>query len=146
MTKYQEFLDKINIIPEDLFNEIVDSLPDFDIEDTNLDNLYDFGSSDEIAAEIISTILNNWSYVTCEDINFEKRIFDLCDVESKEDLEEIKKHFSKWTISNYDECLEDIEKMEEENKYSEKRDELLDYIRNNTTIEELEEFVKTKTL
>ena len=63
-------------------------------------------SQDEIASEIIATILLNWSQVTCECVNFEKKTFDLVDVESLKDLREINATFSKWTITNYDECKE----------------------------------------
>jgi hypothetical protein len=140
MTKYQEFLNKANIISEDLFNDIINSLPDFDMEDTEMDNLFDYNSQDEIAAEIIATILQNWNYVTCENVDFERRTFDVCDVDSREDLEEIKSTFSNWTITNYDECLEEIKEIEEDQAKDEKREGLLNYIRNHASIEDLENF------
>ena len=33
MTKYEQFLDKAGVISEESFDEIIDSLPDFDIDD-----------------------------------------------------------------------------------------------------------------
>jgi hypothetical protein len=140
MTKYQEFLNKANIISEDLFNDIIKTLPDFDMEDAEMDNLFDYSSQDEIAAEIIATILQNWNYVTCENVDFERRTFDVCDVDSREDLEEIKSTFSNWTITNYDECLEEIKEIEEDQAKDEKREGLLNYIRNHASIEDLENF------
>ena len=140
MTKYQEFLNKANIISEDLFNDIIKTLPDFDMEDAEMDNLFDYNSQDEIAAEIIATILQNWNYVTCENVDFERRTFDVCDVDSREDLEEIKSTFSDWTITNYDECLEEIKEIEEDQAKDEKREGLLNYIRNHASIEDLENF------
>ena len=140
MTKYQEFLNKANIISEDLFNDIIKTLPDFDMEDAEMDNLFDYNSQDEIAAEIIATILQKWNYATCENVNFERRIFDVCDVDSREDLEEIKSTFSDWTITNYDECLEEIKEIEESQAKDEKREGLLNYIRNHASIEDLENF------
>lgn len=140
MTKYQEFLNKANIISEDLFNDIIKTLPDFDMEDAEMDNLFDYNSQDEIAAEIIATILQKWNYATCENVNFERRIFDVCDVDSREDLEEIKSTFSDWTITNYDECLEEIKEIEEDQAKDEKREGLLNYIRNHASIEDLENF------
>jgi hypothetical protein len=140
MTKYQEFLNKANIISEDLFNDIIKTLPDFNMEDAEMDNLFDYNSQDEIAAEIIATILQNWNYVTCENVDFERRTFDVCDVDSREDLEEIKSTFSNWTITNYDECLEEIKEIEEDQAKDEKREGLLNYIRNHASIEDLENF------
>ena len=140
MTKYQEFLNKANIISEDLFNDIIKTLPDFDMEDAEMDNLFDYNSQDEIAAEIIATILQNWNYVTCENVDFERRTFDVCDVDSRKDLEEIKSTFSNWTITDYDECLEEIKEIEEDQAKDEKREGLLNYIRNHASIEDLENF------
>lgn len=140
MTKYQEFLNKANIISEDLFNDIIKTLPDFNMEDAEMDNLFDYNSQDEIAAEIIATILQKWNYVTCENVDFERKIFDVCDVDSREDLEEIKSTFSDWTITNYDECLEEIKEIEEDQAKDEKREGLLNYIRNHASIEDLENF------
>ena len=140
MTKYQEFLNKANIISEDLFNDIIKTLPDFDMEDAEVDNLFDYNSQDEIASEIIATILQKWNYATCENVDFERRIFDVCDVDSREDLEEIKSTFSDWTITNYDECLEEIKEIEESRAKDEKREGLLNYIRNHASIEDLENF------
>ena len=140
MTKYQEFLNKANIISEDLFNDIIKTLPDFNMEDAEMDNLFDYNSQDEIASEIIATILQKWNYATCENVNFERRIFDVCDVDSREDLEEIKSTFSDWTITNYDECLEEIKEIEESRAKDEKREGLLNYIRNHASIEDLENF------
>jgi hypothetical protein len=140
MTKYQEFLNKANIISEDLFNDIIKTLPDFDMEDAEMDNLLDYNSQDEIASEIIATILQKWNYATCENVDFERRIFDVCDVDSREDLEEIKSTFSNWTITNYDECLEEIKEIEEDQAKDEKREGLLNYIRNHASIEDLENF------
>lgn len=143
MTKYQEFLNKANIISEDSFNDIIETLPDFNMEDAEMDNLFDYNSQDEIAAEIIATILQRWNYTTCEEVDFDKKTFEIVDVESEKDLEEIKNTFSKWSISNYDECLEEIKEIEEDQAKDEKREGLLNYIRNHASVEELEEFVNS---
>ena len=140
MTKYQEFLDKANIISEDLFDDIINSLPDFDMEDAEMDNLFDYNSQDEIAAEIIATILQRWNYVTCEEVDFNRKTFEIVDVESEKDLEEIKNTFSKWSISNYNECLEEIKEIEANNAKDEKREKLISFIRNYASVEELEKF------
>ena len=143
MTKYQEFLNKANIISEDLFNDIIKTLPDFDMEDTEMDNLFDYNSQDEIAAEIIATILQRWNYTTCEEVDFDRKTFEIVDVESEKDLEEIKNTFSKWSISNYDECLEEIREIEANNAKDEKIEKLISFIRNHASVEELEKFVNS---
>ena len=139
MTKYQEFLNGINVIPEDLFYEIVDSLPEYDSDKADFLNVYNYDSQDEIAAEIIATILLNWSQVTCECVNFEKKTFNLVDVESLKDLREINATFSKWTITNYDECKETL-LCEETNK--EKDVFIHNYDFSNVPLEDLKKFLE----
>jgi hypothetical protein len=139
MTKYQEFLNKAHVISEELFYEIVDSLPEYDNEKTSFEDLYEFDSQDEIASEIIATILLNWPWVTCENVNFESKSFDLVDVQSLKDLEEIKETFSKWTINNYDQCKESCIVIENE---EEKADFIRNYDFSNVPLEELKEFLK----
>jgi hypothetical protein len=139
MTKYQEFLNGINVIPEDLFYEVLDSLPEYDSDKIDFLNIYDYTSQDEIAAEIIATILYNWPSVTCECVNFEKKTFDLVDVESLKDLREINATFSKWTITNYDEYKE-ILLGEETNK--EKDVFIHNYDFSNVPLEDLKKFLE----
>ena len=139
MTKYQEFLNGINVIPEDLFYEVLDSLPEYDSDKVNFLNIYDYNSQDEIAAEIIATILYNWNQVTCECVNIKKKTFDLVDVESLKDLREINATFSKWTITNYDECKE-ILLGEETNK--EKDVFIHNYDFSNVPLKDLKKFLE----
>jgi hypothetical protein len=139
MTKYQEFLNTAGIISEDLFNEIVNSLPEYDTNKVDFSNIYMLDSQDEIASEIIATILLNWSCVTCENVDFERRTFDLVDVESLKDLKEINVAFSKWAITNYDECKEEC-LCEETNK--EKDVFIHNYDFSNVPLEDLKEFLK----
>ena len=139
MTKYQEFLNGINVIPEDLFYEVLDSLPEYDSDKIDFLNIYDYNSQDEIAAEIIATILYNWPSVTCECVNFEKKTFNLVDVESLKDLREINATFSKWTITNYDEYKE-VLLSEETNK--EKDVFIHNYDFSNVPLEDLKKFLE----
>jgi hypothetical protein len=139
MTKYQEFLNGINVIPEDLFYEVLDSLPEYDSDKIDFLNIYDYTSQDEIAAEIIATILYNWPSVTCDCVNFEKKTFDLVDVESLKDLNEINTTFSKWTITNYNKCKEEF-LLEEKEK---ERDAFIyNYDFSNVPLEDLKKFLK----
>ena len=144
MTKYQEFLNSARIIPEDLFNEIVNSLPNIDITDIDFSDLYELGSCDEISEYIINYKLNDWNYCYSENTNFENKTFELNDVELLEDLEEIKNFFNKWTITNYDELKETIIESEEESKKLDKIDELTQEIRRKCdNIDKLEKFVNS---
>lgn len=115
MTKYEQFLDKAGVISEESFNEIIDSLPDFDIDDADFSNLYDFSSKNEILESIFSVILNQWNYVYVDNLDFDSKTVELDDVETIEDLEEIKNTLSKWTISNYEDLKESINEKNEEN-------------------------------
>lgn len=139
MTKYQEFLNNAGIISEDLFNEIINSLPEYDTNKADFSNLFMLDSQDEIASEIIATILYNWPCFTCENVDFEKRTFDLVDGSNLEDLEEIKKAFSKWTITNYEECKKwFLDEKEDE----EKIEFLNNYDFSNVPLKDLKEFLK----
>ena len=125
MTKYEQFLDKAGVISEESFDEIIDSLPDFDIDDADFSNLYDFSSKNEILESIFSVILNQWNYVYVDNLDFDSKTVELDDVETIEDLEEIKNTLSKWTISNY----EDLKKsINEENKENDEKSLLISLI------------------
>ena len=139
MTKYQEFLDGINVIPENLFYEILDSLPEYDSNRVDFFNVCDFDSQDEIAAEIIASILLKWNQVTCDCVNFEEKTFNLVDVESLKDLNEINATFSEWTITNYNKCKEEF-LLEEKEK--EKDIFIYNYDFSNVPLEDLKKFLK----
>lgn len=146
MTKYQEFLNGARIIPEDLFNDIINSLPNVEISHLNFEDLYDLQSQDTISEFIISDILYKWNFAYAENANFENKTFELNDVEFLEDLEEIKNTFSKWTISNYDELKEAIIEDNEEHEINDRIDKLVQEVRskcfdNTGYISELEKFV-----
>ena len=115
MTKYKQFLESIGVISEELFNDIINSLPEVDILPIELD-IYSFDSMDEISQRIIDFILSDWNYVYSDSVNFENKTFEINDVESLKDLEEIKKTFDKWTITNYEDTKAYLEDEEERNK------------------------------
>ena len=108
MTKYQQFLNKLHIIPEDLFNDIIKSLPEVNIDDVEFE-VFDADSLNYVANSIISSILYNWNYVFPDCVDVENKTMELCDVESLKDLEEIKNTFTKWTIINYDELVKELQ-------------------------------------
>lgn len=140
-SKYEQFLDSCNIIPECNFNEIIESLPEVDLDKVYFDSLYDLDVEDDIAKVIIDAILSNWQYAYCETADFENRTFELSDIESLEDLEEIKDYFcenSEWHIENYEDLKEELE---QENKNINKQ-KLLDIISSNATLSDLEKIIK----
>jgi hypothetical protein len=140
MITYEEFLEKANIIPEDLFNDIVRTLPDVEVEDVSFNDIYEFDSQDEIASTIIAAILEKWDWATCSEVNFEKRTFCLDDVQSEKDLKEIVETFTNWTITNYEDVLEWCKENEKNEKEEEEREKILMHLRHNATIEQLREF------
>ena len=139
MTKYQEFLESARVIPEDLFDEVVNCLPECDLTKIAFDEMYDLDSQDEIAEMIINFILSDWNYVTSEEVNFEQKTFQLTDVECYKDLEEIVKLFSEWTITNYDE----IKEWSLEQEKNKEKDILIhNYDFSNIPLEDIKEFLK----
>jgi hypothetical protein len=143
MITYKEFLEKANIISEELFNDIIRTLPDVDIEEVNFLDIYELDSQDEIASELIATILNKWDCATCSDVNFERRTFCVDDVQSEKDLKEINATLSNWIITNYEEALEWCKENEKSEKEDEEREQILRDLRYNASIEQLREFRKS---
>jgi hypothetical protein len=137
MITYKDLLKKCNVISEEDFNKIIDSLPEFD----DLESIPDLTDFDDVVLVFIEEILSRlFDYVYPDSIDFDNLELELGDVQSVEDLEEIKSTFSNWTITNYDECLEEIKEIEEDQAKDEKREGLLNYIRNHASIEDLENF------
>lgn len=138
--KYQEFLNTLDIISEEDFNEIIDSLPEVEICEVNF-NVYDSVAEDDVAEVIINHILNNWECCYTCWVKFHERCFKLHDVQSIYDLEEIAKTFNGWTISNYDELESELKEKEKESKELTEFDKLLCEVKSKATIEQLKEFV-----
>lgn len=111
MTDYEYFLESVGVIDENSFYEVLHSFPKIDdIKGIDFSDTYDLESKDEISQCIINSILSNFPFVYCTDINFEEKTFELDDCDSLEDLENIKKLFSEsnWKLSNYDEVKQDL--------------------------------------
>ena len=140
MTKYQQFLESIGVIPEDLFNEVIDSLPEIDIDSVNFE-LDEISSLNDVALQIIRYILQDWDYVYVEDLDFENKTLLLDDVNSLEDLEEIKNTFTKWTITNYNDIVKQLEEEKKESEEDKEFESLLNKIRHKANIEQLKKFI-----
>lgn len=140
MTKYQEMLEEVGIIPEDFFNDIIASFPncDLDFSEFELDDLL---NCTDICNKIINCNLTFYSYVYADNIDWDRKTFELNDVESLSNLEEIKNKFPKWTISNYDEIVKDLkESLVTEENYSKKSQLFHEYV-DNVPYEDLEKFL-----
>ena len=144
MTKYQQFLEKICVISEDQFNEIVKEFPDIDISLLVLDS-YDDNTVDDVARAFVEVILRDYDYVYPDELDFEAKTISFEDVESLEDLESIKQRFSNWNITNYCELKEYLLQEEEENKKNVEHQNKMNLIADtidNIPIKDLKEFIE----
>ena len=137
-TKYEQFLKNLNPILEDSFNEIINSLPEFDLNEIYYDSIITF-DSDTLIYDAFDIILRKWDSVFTDDIDIPKKEVYLYDVESLKDLEEINELFSKygWTIRNYSEIKEGIIKKIQQKE----KDNIISKI-SEFTIDELRNIIK----
>lgn len=144
MTKYQQFLEKLFIISEDQFDEIIKEFPDIDISLLEL-NSYDDNNVDDVARAFIEVILRDYDYAYPDELDFEARTISIEDVESLEDLESIKQKLSNWNITNYSELREYLLQEEKENEKCVEHQKKMNLITNtidNIPIEDLKEFIE----
>ena len=148
MITYSEFLEQINIISESEFDEIIESLPDCDINDVDFDLYNCINNKRDIADTVINAILGDWDSVWTDSIDVDNHSFELCDVECLSDLEEIKETFSKWTISNYEEIKNNLleeKKSNEEFKERKEKEGLFNSIINKISLDDLKKLVNDYT-
>lgn len=135
MTKYEQFLKNLNPVLEEEFNKVINSLPEFDLNEIYYDSIITF-DSDTLIYDAFDIILRKWNSVFTDDIDIPKKEVYLYDVESLKDLEEINELFSKygWTIENYSEIKEgiikSIQKKEKDNIISKISEFTIDELRN----------------
>ena len=144
MTKYQQFLEKLFIISEDQFDEIVKEFPDIDISLLEL-NSYEDNTVDDVARAFVEVILRDYDYAYPDELDFEDRTISIEDVESLEDLESIKQKLSNWNITNYGELREYLLEEEKENEKDAEHQKKMNLITNNIDnipIEDLKEFIE----
>lgn len=145
MVTYKELLEYYDIISEEQFNELIKSLPDFDLKNHTIKIDVDDLTSIQAITEaiLINCILENFNFVYVEVISFENKELEIWDVQSLEDLEKIKNLLNKWTISNYDDIKQGL--LEEQNdkqvsEYNKKLD-LFKSIINDISIEQVKQIV-----
>ena len=139
MITYKEFLEHSDVISEEEFNNLVNTLPEIE----NLDDFsVDVTDIEDVAMILIDTILKDFDWVYVDSINVDKLELELGDVKSVEDLEEIKKLFSKWEITNYEELKSDLEQEEKEAEEQKGFNTLINIIRSKASLEDLEKIIK----
>lgn len=122
MDIYKKYLEKIGIISETEFYEILNLFDKSVTEDFNewrIDSEY-MMNSDDLAESLINHYIethlniqsNDW-YVWC--VNVESKEFEISGIDCVEDLLAIKEAFPKWTIVNYDELYEALSIENSEN-------------------------------
>jgi len=122
MNMYKKYLEKIGVISETEFNELLDLFDKSvteDFDELRIDSEY-IMNSDELAESLITQyiykhldIQSNDCYAWC--VNVDSREFELSGIDYIEDLLAIKDAFPKWTIVNYDELYEALSIRNSEN-------------------------------
>lgn len=112
---YKKYLEALGIISEEEFNEVIKSLPEFEINYDEVNFNECLQDKTDLAFDLINYIISSkWKSVYVDDCNFENRTINLYDVESSKNLKEIKEFFSNWTIDKYEEYLKELEDSEKE--------------------------------
>lgn len=112
---YKEYLKALGVISEEEFNEVIKSLPEFEINCDEVNFNECLQDKTDLAFDLINYIISSkWKSVYVDDCNFENRTINLYNVESSKDLKEIKEFFSNWTIDGYEEYLKELEDSEKE--------------------------------
>lgn len=142
---YKIFLDKIDVISEESFTELMDSLPELDLKTIDIDR-YDLEFIDDLARQIIDWILGEkWEYVYVDSIDFDTKSLELADVQSLEDLKEINEYLKDWTIDNYDSLEETLKEEAEErtlNKENFEKERILRSLCENLTLDEIKKLAE----
>ena len=146
MVTYKELLEYYDIISEEQFNELIKSLPDFDLKNhTIVVDVDDLTSIQAITETIlINCILEDFSFAYAEVKSFENKELEIWDVQSLEDLEEIKNLLNKWTISNYDDIKQGLLEEEQNDKQASEYNKKLDLFKsviNDISIEQVKQIV-----
>lgn len=136
--KYKQFLQLNNVISEKDFNKLLEELPaDIDLSSADWDGC-DLDEIEGIAEQLIQAYLNQkTSTAWCDDVSYKNKFFELYDIESLEELETIKNSFSNWNIRNSSIIAQALKEKDANQRFN----DLIDYIRLNANLEQLEKFV-----
>lgn len=135
---YKEYLKSIEIISEEEFNEVIATLPKRKIFFSDVGYSDSFHTKETLAKDLIDYFLEaNWENVYLIDIDYDKKVFSIDNVQSIKDLEEIKEFFTGWDIEDYDFLKKDLE---EEDKRISLRNIIIKKL-DNLNEQDLEEIV-----
>lgn len=137
---YKEFLEFAGIISEKDYKEVLNTLPNIEYDEDDLECPFYLNSKEEIAESFFrAMIYNNWNWCYLDSLDLETKTICICDVKSLEDLEDIKNKISPWVISNYEDLKSDLLEDLEVDK---KKASLISKLCKLISIEELESLVK----
>lgn len=125
---YNDYLLKCNVLTEEEFNTIISLFPRVNDEDVDIDE-YSGRDYDDLCKEICNAFLIQFDYAYCDSVDYINRTLVIEDVNTFEDLEEIKKTLSKWTIKNYDLLKKEITEYKDDFD----RDSLIETIKGFST-------------
>ena len=145
MVTYKEFLEKTNAISECDFDEVASLFPSVNIDSLDVQD-YDplYCDKDDLAKFFVTAILEDYYCVYVDELFFEGKTLTLEDVETLDDLKNIKSTLSNWTITNYNELEKCLIEEEEENKKDSEHTNKMEFISefiDNIPMEDLKEFV-----
>lgn len=145
MVTYKEFLEKTNAISESDFNEVAILFPSVNIDLLDVQD-YDplYCDKDDLSRFFVAAILEDYNCVYVDELSFEDKTLTLEDVDTLDDLKNIKSTLSDWTITNYNELEKCLIEEEEENKKDSEHINKMEFISefiDNIPMEDLKEFV-----
>ena len=148
MVTYEDYLYNCDVVSRDIFDEVIDNLPDMEIDFDSV-TLYSTDDEDSTAEALINGILyTNWnnSLLDACNVDFDNRCFDLDGVEDFDELESIVAAFENWTITNYEDIKKELEEESEEIKEQKERDSLISYLKELSTgeLKNIVESIKEK--
>lgn len=122
---YKHYLKCLGIISEEEFNEVINSFPEFVIND-DIQFTDVLHSQDSLALDLLYYIigLNLNSVIIIDFCNFKDKTFSIDNVDCSEDLVKIKELFPNWTIYNYDNIMKELKEKEKKEEEIEQCDKL----------------------
>lgn len=142
---YKEYLEANNIISEKDFLEVMEWLPDVDINLDEVDWCDFMQDKNSLVHDIINEILTKWDYAYIEEVDWDKKSMVLGDIRYLDDLKEIKELFSQWDITNSDDLEEQLlkeQKEEQERVTQSRKNSLLDKLGKLIDIDEIQFLIK----
>lgn len=121
---YKDYLKCLGIISEEDFNEVINSFPEFVIND-NIQFTDVLHTQDSLALDLLYYIIDSkWNSIIIDFCNFKDKTFSIDNVDCSEDLVKIKELFPNWTIYDYDNIMKELKEKERKEEEIEQCDKL----------------------